>query len=267
MSARSRGTMSRPHSGAGSGSEAFAVSAAGAPHRNSVSRCGTFASSPQRFWFRPRSICRHRTVFARDPLAHSTPVDRNEWARLTFLTQRLERGMRSAAAEMGRVAMSASRCCARLFHVADRVTGRSAPDYLGILKMTRRLKRIWLDRRHAPGSGRGDRAGGWKERHIFARLILEETQHGPVHGWLFMRQRPNCGVGTPIPGRPLSLSRLPQASWGSFSRFRRVPSGRSDDRWRDTRLRRAVFLSPLRLVCVRTDRRRNRSEPGIPGCP
>jgi hypothetical protein len=31
------------------------------------------------------------------------------------------------------------------------VTGRSAPDYLGILKMTRRLKRIWLDRRHALG--------------------------------------------------------------------------------------------------------------------
>ena len=60
---------------------------------------------------------------------------------------------------------------ALLFHVADRVTGRSAPESTGILKMTRRLKRIWLDRRHAPGSGRGDRAGGSKERRIPARLI------------------------------------------------------------------------------------------------
>jgi len=35
-------------------------------------------------------------------------------------------------------------------------------------------------------------------------------------GGLPLRQRPNCGVGTPIPGRPLSLSRLPQASWALF---------------------------------------------------
>ena len=48
------------------------------------------------------------------------------------------------------------------------------------------------------------------------RLILEETQHGPIHGRLPVRQRPDCGVGTSIPGRPLSLSRLPQASWGAF---------------------------------------------------
>ena len=99
------------------------------------------------------------------------------------------------------------------------------------------------------------------------RLIFEETQHGPIHRRLSVRQRPNCGVGTPIPGRPLSLSRLPQASWGAFSRFRGVPSGCGDDRWRNTRLRRAVFLSPLRLLRFRTQRRRNRSEPRIPGCP
>jgi hypothetical protein len=35
------------------------------------------------------------------------------------------------------------------------------------------------------------------------RLILEETQHGPIHRRLPVRQRPNCGVGTPIPGRHL----------------------------------------------------------------
>ena len=99
------------------------------------------------------------------------------------------------------------------------------------------------------------------------RLILEETQHGPIHRRLPVRRRPNCGVGTPIPGRHLSLSRLPQASWGPFSRFRGVPSGCGDDRWRNTRLRRPVFLSPLRLPRFRTQRRRNRSERRIPGCP
>ena len=30
--------------------------------------------------------------------------------------------------------------------------------------------------------------------------------------------------GRRIPGRPVSLSRLPQASWRPFSRFRGVPS-------------------------------------------
>lgn len=99
------------------------------------------------------------------------------------------------------------------------------------------------------------------------RLILEETQHGPIHRRLPVRQRPNCGVGYPIPGRHLSLSRLPQTSWRPFSRFRDIPSGCGDDRWRNTRLRRAVFLSPLRLIHFCTHRRRNRSERRIPGCP
>src|SRR6185437_16968877 len=30
------------------------------------------------------------------------------------------------------------------------------------------------------------------------RLILEETQYGPIHRRLPVRQRPNCGVGTAI---------------------------------------------------------------------
>src|SRR4051795_1464516 len=98
-----------------------------------------------------------------------------------------------------------------------------------------------------------------------ARSIVEETQHGPIHRRLPVRQRPNRGVGTPAPGRPLSLSRLPQASWGPFPRFRGVPSGCGDDRWRDTRLRRAVLLSPLRLVRFRAQRGRNRGEPRLPG--
>ena len=43
-------------------------------------------------------------------------------------------------------------------------------------------------------------------------------------------------------------------------------SGGGDDRWRNARLCRAVFLSPLRFVRFRTHGRRNRNEPGIPGC-
>jgi len=99
------------------------------------------------------------------------------------------------------------------------------------------------------------------------RFILGETHHGPIHWRLPVRRRPSCGVGTPISGRPLSLSRLPQASWGPFSRLRCVPSGCGDDRRRNARLRRAAFLSPLRFVRFRAQRRRNRSESRMPGCP
>src|SRR5215210_1545558 len=100
----------------------------------------------------------------------------------------------------------------------------------------------------------------------YDRLILEETQHGPIHRRLPVRQRPYRSVGPPIPGRPLSLPRLPQASWCPFSRFCGIPSGGGDDRWRNTRLRWTVFLSTLRLVYFRTQRGRDRSEPRIPGC-
>ena len=54
---------------------------------------------------------------------------------------------------------------------------------------------------------------------------------------------------------------------GHFFTLPRYSPGGGDDRGRDTRLRRAVFLSPLRLVRFRTRGRRNRSEPGIPGRP
>src|SRR5215212_12049334 len=66
-------------------------------------------------------------------------------------------------------------------------------------------------------------------------LISEETQHGPIYRRLPVRQYPNCGVGTPLPSRPLSLSRLPQAPWGAFSCFRGVSPGCGDDQWRNTR--------------------------------
>src|SRR3954462_14006945 len=91
--------------------------------------------------------------------------------------------------------------------------------------------------------------------------------NGPIHRRLPVRQRPDRGVGSSLPRRPLSLSRLPQATWGSFSRFRGVPSGCGEDRWRNTRLRRPVFLPPLRLVHLRAHPWRDQSEPGTPGCP
>ena len=61
------------------------------------------------------------------------------------------------------------------------------------------------------------------------RVVGLERRRGDAawtryHRRLPVRQRPNCGVGTPIPGRPLSLSRLPQASWRAVSCFRGVPS-------------------------------------------
>ena len=52
-----------------------------------------------------------------------------------------------------------------------------------------------------------------------------------------------------------------------FQRVRGVPSGCGDDRGRDTRLPRAVLLSPLRLLRLRAHRRRDRSAPGSAGCP
>ena len=95
----------------------------------------------------------------------------------------------------------------------------------------------------------------------------EEMQHASIHRWLPVRQRPTCGVGTSIPCGALSLSRLPQASWGLVSCLRRVPRGRGDDRWRNTRLCRTVFLSTLRLVRLLGQCRRDRGELGILGCP
>ena len=62
------------------------------------------------------------------------------------------------------------------------------------------------------------------------------------------RARPNCGVGTPIPGRPLSLPRLPQASWALFHAFAVFPQDAVtiDGETRDYAGR--FVLSPLRLV-------------------
>jgi hypothetical protein len=129
---------------------------------------------------RPRRVFRHRAVFVRDPLAHSTPLDRNERARLMFLAQRLERrtkerGHKNGA--LGNVGIEVLR--ALLFHFANRATGLCFPSYLtlqamtgrcrgavaaalrrlestGIIRVTRRLKRIWLERK-SPITGQAER--------------------------------------------------------------------------------------------------------------
>jgi hypothetical protein len=119
---------------------------------------------------RPRVRFRHRARFVRDPLAYSTPLDRNDRARLIFLAERLERrtkekGRKNGA--LGAVGLEVLR--ALLFRFADKRTGLCFPSYLtlqaltgrcraavaaalrrleraGILLITRRLKRIWIDR-------------------------------------------------------------------------------------------------------------------------
>jgi hypothetical protein len=120
---------------------------------------------------RIRRYFRHGGTFVRDPLAHSTPLDRNERAKLIFLAERLERrtkekGRRNGA--LGNVGLEVLR--ALLFKFADRKSGLCFPSYLalqmltgrcrgaiaaaicrlehaGIIKVTRRLKRVWIDRR------------------------------------------------------------------------------------------------------------------------
>ena len=96
---------------------------------------------------------------------------------------------------------------------------------------------------------------------------FEETRHGSVHGWLPVRRRPDRGDGAPVPGRPLPLPRLPQASRGALPRLGDLPCRGGGDRGGDARLRRAVLLPALRLAGLRTDRRRDRGEPRIAGRP
>ncbi len=129
---------------------------------------------------RTRVRYRHKAVFVRDPLAHSTPLDRNARASLIFLAERLERrtkgkGRRNGA--LGAIGLDVLR--ALLFRFADRRTGLCFPSYLtlqaltgrcrgaiaaalrrlehaGIIKIMRRLKRIWIERL-SPITGRPER--------------------------------------------------------------------------------------------------------------
>src|SRR3546814_2628789 len=66
--------------------------------------------------------------------------------------------------------------------------------------------------------------------------------------------------------RALPRPGLPQAPRGPVPLLRDIPARRGGDRGRNARLRRAVLLPPLRIVRLRTQRGRGRSEPRVPGC-
>jgi hypothetical protein len=67
---------------------------------------------------RHRARYRHKAMFVRDPLAHSTPLDRNARASLIFLAERLERrtkgkGRKNGA--LGAIGLDVlGRCCSDL---------------------------------------------------------------------------------------------------------------------------------------------------------
>ena len=57
---------------------------------------------------------------------------------------------------------------------------------------------------------------------IVAARFHGRCKHGPIHRRLPVRRRPDRGLGTAVPGRPLPLPRLPQASRRPFPRLRDI---------------------------------------------
>jgi Helix-turn-helix domain len=129
---------------------------------------------------RHRVRYRHKAIFVRDPLVHSTPLDRNARASLIFLAERLERRTKGKGRKNGALgAIGLDVLRALLFRFADKRTGLCFPSYLtlqaltgrcraaiaaaltrlehaGLIKITRRLKRIWIER-ISPITGRLER--------------------------------------------------------------------------------------------------------------
>lgn len=126
---------------------------------------------------RVRRFFRHQAIFVRDPLAHSTPLDRNARAKVLHIAEQLERrtkekGRKNGA--LGEVGLQILR--ALIFRFAHRQTGLCFPSYLalqaltgrsrgaiaaalkrlercGIVRITRRLKRVAVERM-SPITGR-----------------------------------------------------------------------------------------------------------------
>ena len=139
-------------------------------------------SQPRRRPLR-RATYRHKASFVRDPLAHSTPLDRNARASLIFLAERLERRTKGKGRKNGALgAIGLDVLRALLFRFADKRTGLCFPSYLtlqvltgrcrgaiaaalkrlehaGIIRITRRLKRIWVARL-SPITGQPERIMG-----------------------------------------------------------------------------------------------------------
>lgn len=132
---------------------------------------------------RHRVRYRHNAIFVRDPLAHSTPLDRNGRASLIFLAERLERRTKGKGRKNGALgAIGLDVLRALLFRFADKRTGLCFPSYLtlqaltgrcrgaiaaalkrlehaGIVRITRRLKRVLVER-FSPVTGNPERIIG-----------------------------------------------------------------------------------------------------------
>jgi hypothetical protein len=128
---------------------------------------------------RHRARYRHKAIFVRDPLAYSTPLDRNARQRLLFLAKRLERRTKGKGRANGALGDIGLQILDALLSYANRRTGLCFPSYLilqaitgrsrgsiaaalrrleraGIIKVIRRLKRIWIDRM-SPITGQPER--------------------------------------------------------------------------------------------------------------
>ena len=98
------------------------------------------------------------------------------------------------------------------------------------------------------------------------RRLAEEMRYGAITGDCLCGNI-HRGVGPPIPGGPLPLPRLPQASRGPAPRLGDIAPGGGDGHGRDSRLRRAVLLSRLRLVRLCAHRGRNQVSLGTLDAP
>jgi hypothetical protein len=80
---------------------------------------------------------RHGAAFVRDPLAHSTPLDRNQRARILFVAEGLERATKGSGKRngcLGYVGLAVLRCLLLTFHNAR--TGLCVPSYATLQRST-----------------------------------------------------------------------------------------------------------------------------------
>ncbi len=90
---------------------------------------------------RVRRFFRHKAVFVRDPLAHSTPLDRNALVKVLHIAEQLERrtkgkGRKNGA--LGEIGLQVLR--ALIFRFADRHTGLCFASYLALQALTGRCR-------------------------------------------------------------------------------------------------------------------------------
>ena len=162
---------------------------------------------------------RHKAIFVRDPLAHSTPLDRNARKKI-FLAESLERRTEAKGRKEGTLGKTGIRVLrALLFRFANIHTGLCFPSYrtlqaltglsrgglaaalkrlehAGIIKITRRLKRIWIGRL-SPITGHPERIMATVQTTCMPSPALRRL----LGGWTAMSKH------TPLPWRE-KLTRL-----------------------------------------------------------